>query len=206
MSYKKFTFSNLEEKFGIKQTKKQLFVEAIAPIQASSWLLETLKINLKKPLLSEKAIGEGIIYPILTELTLQNADRIELFSGVNMVGDKKQGLNGECDFILAKAPHSAELQAPLVSITEAKKGDIDDPKSLAQCTAQLIGARFFNEKAKKPNPILYGAVSSGREWLFLKLEEKTIFIDTDTYFIVNLTELLGILQHIVNFYIVEKTN
>ncbi|TAE02769.1 MAG: hypothetical protein EAZ97_02275 [Bacteroidetes bacterium] len=200
MSYRSFTFSDLKKKFGIKQSEKRLFLDETPQIQASAWLIETLNIGKKNRLISEKSVGENLISPILTEIKLKNIETIELYSGANLSADKLKGLNGECDFLYTFSPQSVEINSPIISITEAKKGDITDLHSLAQCSAQLLGARIFNEKEGKSTPILYGCVSSGHEWLFLKLEKNTIFIDTERYYIKNLPELLGILQHIVDFY------
>lgn len=197
MSYKKFTFSDLEEKFGLKQSAKHLF-EKIVALKPTDLLVLQLEIAYENPLLSEKAICENIISPILVELKRKNKDSIQLFSGLDLPANKKVGLKGECDFLFAKAPQAREMTAPIISITEAKKGDIE--AALSQNAAQMLGARIFNEKRKKNTPIIYGAVTNGTEWLFLKLEENTVFVDTKRYATVNLPELLGVLQTIINFY------
>jgi hypothetical protein len=144
-----------------------------------------------------KAISERLISPILLELQMLNEGEIEVFSGENLIGDKKIGLNGECDFIIARAPGSKYLKAPIISITEAKKGDIDNVASLAQNVAQMIGARYFNEQRNTSIDTIYGSVTSGMEWLFLKLEGNTITIDTKRYSANQLQELLNILNFIV---------
>jgi hypothetical protein len=107
-------------------------------------------------------------------------------------------LNGECDFIFAKVPGSKELTAPILQVFEAKQGEIDKPKPLAQVSAQLIGSTVFNQKQKRVIEALYGVCTSGSEWLFLKLEGQLITVDDTSYFINELPKLLGILQYIVN--------
>ena len=76
---------------------------------------------------------------------------------------------------------------------------VDDPKSLAQLTAQMIGARVFNQK-NDAYQIIHGACTSGKDWLFLKLENDTLYIDQANYGLNNVPQLLGVLQRIINFY------
>lgn len=198
MAYRSFTLSDLKEKFGISQTTAPLFDVTISPLPPSDLLVQLLKLARTSPLTTEKAISEAVIYPILREIKMQNKDIIELFSGEILNADRSQGLNGECDFIFAKAPGSKELTAPIVQVFEAKQGEIDKPKPLAQVSAQLIGSRVFNQKNNQIIEPLYGVCTSGSEWLFLKLEGNTVIVDDTSYFINELPKLLGILQHIIN--------
>jgi hypothetical protein len=50
---------------------------------------------------------------------------------------------------------------------------------------------------------LYGAVTTGTEWQFMKLEGQTVIFDTHRYYIANMDELLGALSVIGTLY-VEK--
>lgn len=86
---------------------------------------------------------------------------IELFSGENLDAESSKRLNGECDFIFAKSLGSIELTAPLIDVCKAEKGDIDDPHSLSQNSAQLLGARIHNQKRKVPYTDLYGVCMNG---------------------------------------------
>lgn len=69
-----------------------------------------------------------------------------------------------------------------------------------QCGAEMYAARLFNEQKNEPYRIIYGAVTDGYEWVFLKLEENTLFIDKERYYLRNLSELLGVLKTIMDFY------
>ena len=198
MVYKDFKFIGLRKKFGIKQITGKLFTTTISNIIPSKHLLWSLEVAKEFPLTTEKAISEALVFPILQEIKLNNRKTIELFLGERLVADKSKGLTGACDFIFAKAPGSKELIAPVVNITEAKRGDIDNPNSLAQAAAQLIGARIFNQKNDTIIDPIYGACTSGHEWIFLKLEGKTITIDKNRYPIGDLPELLGVLQYIID--------
>ncbi len=195
MAYKDFSFLQLEQKFGIKQSTRRFFLENIAEVYPSAWLTQTLSIADRLPLRSEKAKSELLIAPVLTELKLKNEDYIQLFSGENLLADRKNKLNGEIDFLFVRYPRAVELRAPIFCIAEAKKGSIEDGR--AQCAAQLYGARIYNQKADSPVVNLYGAVTNGIEWQFLHLEGYHIWIDEKVYTIEHLPTLLGVLQHIL---------
>lgn len=126
---------------------------------------------------------------------------IELFSGENFDAKSSKRLNRKCDFIFAKSPGSIELIAPLIDVCEAEKGDIDDPRSLSQNSAQLLGARIYNQKRKVPCTDLYGVCTNGYEWIFLLLKDDTVYIDKDRYNLLNLPQLLGIWQKVINTYL-----
>jgi hypothetical protein len=200
MSYRDFKFKDLEDKFGVKQKRKRLFSPTLPNAEPSDLLQRILERVDGKLFTTEKALSENIVSPILQEIWFRNKDKIELFSGENLEAEKSKGLNGECDFIIARAPHAIELTAPIINICEAKKGEVDNARSLSQTAAQLIGAKIFNQKNNFPTDFLYGVCTSGREWLFLKLENDTIYIDTHRYFQTDLPELLGVLQSIVDEY------
>ena len=117
--------------------------------------------------------------------------------------DKKQGLNGEVDFILGYSTQNYEVEAPIFCMVgrhpvEAKDNDIE--MGLGQCVAQMIAARMarmLNEKEGYPNDKIYGCVTTGEDWQFLKLEGNTILFDQNRYYLRNLDEILGVFQQIV---------
>jgi hypothetical protein len=201
MAYRNFKFSDLKEQFGVSQTTTQLFGIALPIVMPSAFLLEAMNRSLQIPLVTEKVISESIIFPILQEIKINNKLFIELFSGENLEGNKEKGLNGECDFIFAKSPGSKQLMAPIIQVIEAKQGEIDKPRPLAQVSAQLIGTQFFNQKYQQDIGTIYGVCTSGSEWLFLKLENNLITVDTKPYYLNQLPELLGVLQYIINQYL-----
>ena len=45
--------------------------------------------------------------------------------------------------------------------------------------------------------MIFGTVTSGYEWIFMKLENQQVTIDTERYTIKDLENLLGILQTII---------
>lgn len=198
MAYRDFNFARIKDDFGITTIYRKLF-ENIESVEPSQKLKADLESIVDMPMSTEKLISEALVFPILQEIRLNNRAMLRLFSGENLNADKKRGLNGECDFIITKDPEIIELHTPIISVVEAKKGIVDDPKSLAQATAQMIGARIFNQKNDSYQTI-YGACTSGKNWLFLKLEDDHLYIDQTTYSLNNIEQLLGVLQKVINFY------
>jgi hypothetical protein len=61
----------------------------------------------------------------------------------------------------------------------------------------MVAAQIFNNREKAAGPSIYGAVTTGNSWKFLKLEDKAVFIDIDDYYINNPGKIMGILLHMV---------
>jgi hypothetical protein len=197
MSYKKFTLEKLKNQFQLEIHKQSLFSD-IEPLAQSFWLIETLALAKIIAINSEKAKSELIIMPILAEITKHNINKVSLYSGMVLNADSKQGLNGECDFIFSSKPHSYFLESPIFALVEAKNDNIDN--GLAQCIAQMLGAVIFNQKHDVAIPCIYGCVTNSDAWQFLKLENNSIIMDDKRYYLDNVGQLLGLFQHIINFY------
>jgi hypothetical protein len=73
---------------------------------------------------------------------------------------------------------------------EAKKENI--PAGLGQCVAEILAARIFNERAGNENLVIYGTVTTGSIWQFLKLEGQSIQIDLSEYYLKDVNKILGI--------------
>jgi hypothetical protein len=101
------------------------------------------------------------------------------------------GLNGTCDFLISKSPEQLIIEAPAVAIVEANKENLKG--GLGQCMAEMVAAQRFNEANQQPNQVVYGSVTSGNLWTFLKLEKDTVTIDLTDYLVAPVDQLLGIL-------------
>ena len=200
MAYKNFSLERIRDEFGI-QNRRQVLKEFddVKSIEPSDWLKETIRSYKLLPNRSEKAKSEAFVSPILLEIKLLNQDFITIHSGDILNADPEHGLNGECDFIIGKETYSNTIDAPLFSVIEAKKGDLDLGKP--QCAAQMLGVKIFNEKHDIFHDTVYGVVTTASSWLFLKLENNIIYTDDDSVISLNdLPKILGRLQFIVDFY------
>ena len=166
---------------------------SIAPSPVSDLLRQILAQNSRYalPSGSEKARSEYLIAPILAEVCQQKRDQASLFSGIEFDVDDQRGLSGYCDFLFSRAPDALVLSAPVVSIVEAKKENI--LAGIPQCFAELVAAQIFNARAGHPIDTLYGVVTTGTDWQFLRLQGTAAAIDSDLYYLANVEKIVGIL-------------
>jgi len=203
MAYSDFSIQEIKKAFGLTETPVSLFSQS-EKIEPSSWLKETLETGLKLALLSssEKARSEFIVAPILMELEKRNKDEFSIFSGERLDVDEDKGLKGECDFIFSKGPAVSTILAPIFTLVEAKKNDIK--VGLGQCIAQMVGAKIFNKEEGNAINLIYGCVTTGENWQFLKLDDDVIFMDIDRHYISELNKIIGIFQYIIDNYKIDK--
>ncbi len=193
MSYSDFTLEAVERLFGVVTQEAALFPDApAAPVP--EWLPAWLARGTRLALISEKARSEFIVVPILLAARELSGDQFAIFSGQRLDVDPEQGLVGECDFILAVGPAVPPLHAPVMTVVEAKKNDIE--VGLGQCIAQMVAARRFNEAAGRTRSPVYGCVTTGETWQFLRLAERAALLDRSRYYLDNVGGILGALQAI----------
>ncbi len=191
MSYSDFTLEAVEQKLGLTTQEADLFPDSpIAPVP--EWLPGWLARGTRLALLSEKSRSEFIVVPILLAARELTDDRFAIFSGQRLDIDPGKGLIGECDFILAVGPALPPLHAPLMTVVEAKKNDVE--AGLGQCIAQMAGARRFNEAAGRTTTPVYGCVTTGETWQFLGLADQTALLDRSRYYLDNVGRILGVLR------------
>ncbi len=198
MAYSDFTFSKLKKMYNIEQSEAYLFKHlAIVPINPSPRLAEDLQDTESMPLYTEKSKSEIIIYPIIRELKKKNPF-ITVFSGyaLNIEGHKE--LQGNPDFLISAKQGIAEPRSPIFCLFESKNKAPDE--GFAQCASEMYAARLFNQENNEPYETIYGAVTNAYDWVFLKLEGDTVFIDKERCFLNELPKLLGILQFIIDEY------
>jgi hypothetical protein len=198
VSYKDFTLEKVRKQFGLAiESNQELFASASQPVtlakEFSAYLNYSVPLALS--INTEKARSEMVIAPMLVELKRLRHDQISLFSGVEFSVDPAQDLVGFCDFILSLSRQQLYISAPAVIIFEAKNENIKG--GLGQCLAAMVAARLFNEQDGQPLPQIYGAVTTGNQWKFLRLSGQTAYIDLRDYYIDQLDIIMGILVSLV---------
>ena len=193
MAYNQFTLNQLRKEYQLEIKNQPGIFAEVASVNLSSWLLEALELQTDLAIHSgsEKARSEYIIAPILSEVYRRLRDKVSLFSGVEFNVDASQGLTGYCDFLYTLSPQTPDILAPIVSVVEAKKEDI--LKGIPQCLAELVAAQIFNLQEERPIETLYGVVTNGEVWKFLRLQGKKADIDTDEYFLNQPDKIVGII-------------
>ncbi len=196
MAYSDFTFTKLNQKFKIEQESKHLFKGiSIVNQKPSKHLLDDINLGKEMPIYSEKAKSEALIFPIIREIKRKN-DNISIFSGYTFNVDIENELSGAPDFLISAKPKIVEPQRPIFCLLESKNKTPEE--GFAQCAAEMYAARCFNQQTNEQLETIYGAVTNAFDWIFLKLEGDTVYIDLDRYYLNELPKLLGILQYIVN--------
>ena len=176
MAYKKFKIKDLESKFSMVVRQEKWLSESL-PAFAEDVLLGQVLLNAQSDALySEKARSEFIIAPTLQALKRKNIEKIMLFSGCEFNVEKQLKLQGFCDFIFSLTTNTLHIEAPAVLVVEAKRLE-PDLGDFGQCGAEMYAAQLFNERAGKPQEVIYGCATSGFSWAFLKLEGNRLSID-----------------------------
>jgi hypothetical protein len=193
MAYNEFTWSKAKQDFGLTAIEDGRFFPAIDPIAPSKLLEQQLERSLPWATATgnEKARSEGIINPILLEVREILHRQISVFSGEKFDVDASVGLNGYCDFLLSRSPEQIEVEAPVVVIIEAKQENIKT--GLGQCAATMVAAQRFNQNKQLSIPVVYGSVSTGTQWRFLKLQGSTLTLDLMDYPVPPVEQILGML-------------
>ena len=193
MAYSDFSLTKFKKNFNITIKEEADLFATVEPIESSEKLTNTLEetTELALAINTEKARSEMIITPILLEVRRKANYKISLFSGTDFNVDIERGLNGYCDFVISRSREQLTINAPVVIIVEAKNENIKG--GLGQCAAAMLAAQLFNEQEGNEIKTIYGAVTTGDIWKFLKLEGTDIFIDLNNYYIQELNKILGIL-------------
>ena len=197
MAYNEFTLPGLKRLFGLQvEQHKNLFAYA-PPAPISAWLRETLdyQLPLALEISTEKARSELIIMPVLVETRRQLHDRISLFSGVEFNVDSESGLKGVCDYLLSLSPLQLAVEAPVVAIAEAKNENV--PRGIAQCLAEMVAAQQFNREQENIIPTVFGVVTTGSLWKFMRLSASHVLVDETEYHISQPEKIVGIFVEIV---------
>lgn len=196
-----FSLQDVKEIFGIEENSKALF-EHVKPFQLTNWLQMTLDRIKYRSLHTEKIRSEAIIYPIISEIETINNHSFKFFSGEHVNFNEEKGLKGELDFAFS-LKRTAYLEAPIFTIVEAKQGDIT--KHWGQIAAQMVGAREENQKEGKDVKAIFGCITTGEYWHFIKLENDCFYMDERPFSIyVELDKILGIFQYIVDLLVINE--
>ena len=197
MAYSNFTLQAAQKTFQLEIVQSIGIFAETEQVEPSSELIKALakKVPLAVAIGTEKAKSEMIVADVLVELREHFEHRISLFSGIDFNVDTENDLTGVCDFLVSLSPNQYYLESPVIILVEAKKDDLIT--GLGQCVAEMIAAQRFNTEQENDIPRVYGATTTGTQWLFLKLEGKRLHIDMKTYMLERCDKILGILASMV---------
>ena len=197
MPYSDFSLRKAKEDLNLNLVEVGRFLPPVDPIAPTGYLAEFLQETIPLAIAtgSEKARSELIVSPVLVEVRRILNHQISVFSGEDFTVDPAIGLSGVCDFLISRSPEQQLIEAPAVVIVEAKKGDLK--LGIGQCIAEMVAAQKFNHTHNCPITTIYGVVTSGTAWRFLKLEEQVVTTDLTEYPLPPVEQILGMLVWMV---------
>jgi hypothetical protein len=202
MGYSNFKkISQVTKKFGLDARITDLFLP-ILKVNPSEWLSTSLDMAVKMPLTNEKSKSERLVSPVLMEVAVAFKESVTLLSGEDIFINAADDLSGPCDFFFGLHPQKPYLETPIISLVEAKDEDLE--WGIGQCAAQLYAAHLMNEQEGKAIHTLYGCATTGTEWLFMKFENKTFYIDRKSQ--TDLPQIIGTWHWIIQFFIDNYEN
>jgi hypothetical protein len=197
MPYQNFTLETVTRQFELKLVNLP-FCESLPNADPQPEFLTIFQqwFRLAQTAQSAKAKSELLVSPILAEVVQLTQKRVQLFSGEELNVDTDRGLDGVVDFLLSKSTTPYLIEAPIVMLVEADKEGLD--LGWGQCVAEMIAAQKFNISKGNEISVIYGSVTSGKLWQFLKLEGKNVAIDPYQYYVTPVERILGILKWMVD--------
>jgi hypothetical protein len=193
VAYNDFSLEALKEQFGLKTDEQGDYFARTPPAPVSEKLSQHLReyVSLAIAIGTEKARSELVIAPVLLEVREQFAHGVSFFSGVEFNPDPERGLRGVCDYLFSLSAEQLTIEAPVVTIVEAKNENLR--QGINQCVAEMVAAQVFNRARGNAIETVYGAVTTGTNWLFLRLTGSVVSMDRSEYYISQAEKIVGIL-------------
>jgi len=189
------TFSTYEDvaiKFAIKLAEQEFVKEKQIDVDESLFRFIDDNVRTRRSYVSENAICENIISPMLNVVVKHN--NLPLWSHVRFDVSEEEGLVGVPDFIIAPASEiGTTFRRPIICIAEAKKDNFNE--GWAQALAEMIASQKFNSDEESE---VFGIVTTGNFWQFGKLRGKVLTAEVVSYSAAeNLQQVLNVLNWIV---------
>jgi hypothetical protein len=139
---------------------------------------------------SEEAVCEFLIAPVLQEIWLSYLDSLMLWSHASF--GEEAPLVGYPDYFFSKrSPLGPVRDQPYVLFVEAKRDDFD--AAWAQCLCAMLAAQKMNHHAEQT---IFGGVSNGLLWRFAKLEGQFFTQDPRAFTVSQLADLFAALHYL----------
>jgi hypothetical protein len=102
------------------------------------------------------------------------------------------------DFTIEKVNQDFHLRVTATAFlgeVEAKQGDLNS--GWGQCIAEMVAAQKFNELSETTISAVYGVVTNGTLWQFLRLQGDRVAIEPQEYPLMPVANILGILRQMI---------
>ncbi len=141
---------------------------------------------------SEAAICENLIYPLLKEAWKNYADIFAIWSHTSLEYDDE--LTGIPDYLISKRSALGKIifDSPLLAVVEAKKDNFS--AGWAQCALEMIAIQKINDDEQL---VIYGLVSNGEIWEIAMLQNQQFIFYDKRFVIEELDNLFNVLISIL---------
>ncbi len=193
MSYSDFTIEEIKSRFNLRLDEGRDLFSQVAAVKVSDLLRQTLAegVPLALQINTESARSAFIIAPVLMETRRQAKPQVSLFAGSDFSVDPEQGLRGICDYLMSRSSEQLTIEAPVIAIVEAKNENMK--AGISQCLAEMVAAQLFNQRHGESISVVYGVVTTGNIWKFLRLSDKVAAVDLAEYHISDVGRVVGTL-------------
>jgi hypothetical protein len=197
MAFSEFRYPDVLDRLSVREEQVASLFADVPPVEPGpalrAWLPQSVPLGTTAH--SEAARAIWIVGPVLADLWNRFPNRLNLLAGVDFQADAAAGLNGYVDFILCEGIQRFTVSAPVCLIFEAKRDSI--PDGLGQAIAGMVGAQRYNAREGHPIDPIYGCVTTGSLWRFLRLSGATLTSDRREYFMAEVEEILGVLSSMI---------
>jgi hypothetical protein len=100
-------------------------------------------------------------------------------------------LNGKYDCALGL--DDVDFIAPIVAVVEVKKSNLAE--GLGQCLAEMYATVHQFQQDK-----VYGLITDGEVWLFLRLQNAVLSVDENDYYISNVADIVDRVGYIASLF------
>lgn len=138
---------------------------------------------------SEAAICENLLYPILKSVWIPYVDTFALWSHKPITYDSD--LAGIPDYLISKRSDLGKIvfETPYIAVVEAKKDDFSG--GWAQCGAEMYAMQKLNQNI---DLTIFGIVSNGETWEIAQLNKDEFIFFKNRYDINDLKKLYNALS------------
>jgi hypothetical protein len=197
MAFSDFTYPSVLRELGLTLGPSVNRFGTTAPVSPGPALTAALPFGIELGAAAHTEFSRAVwmVGPVLADVWSRYGGSVCLIGGAEFAADPPAGLNGWCDFLICRAPQQSVIFAPVLVVFEAERDSI--PDGLGPCIAGMAGAQRFNARTSQPADPIYGCVTTGSLWRFLRLSGTVLTIDANEYALNQADRLVGIRTSIV---------
>jgi hypothetical protein len=188
------TLELVKEKYPqVVVTNGKIIPQNLPEFEVNPLLAEEIELNLLTYRSNEYYATEGLVSPVLRAAWRKYMNEINMWTHQPI--SYNEDLSGVPDFMFTHLDQRQYevMSYPIVTSVEAKAENFVEGWS--QCIVQMLACQKLNPK---PNVIVFGIVTTGKQWEFGKLVGNLVTKNTTGCGIDNLPKLMTILDYLLS--------